>query len=153
MPLSVYKEDKTMAENKFDQLVNDNMTNCDTARFMKEAYKLRGVVERFETATQIKAIRAERFTYEGNETEEEKNDKAKTFMREKWSKIATACFGDNFEITKEMLAAMCFTEPAEIDELKPYELHNLLFLILSNERLNDFFTSLQLWGLIDSDKL
>ena len=48
---------------------------------------------------------------------------------------------------------MCFTEPAEIDELKPYELHNLLFLILSNERLNDFFTSLQLWGLIDLGKL
>ena len=148
-----------MAENKanetektgFFKYISDNMAKCDTAQFMKAAYAMVDVVEKFDKATKINDIRAEKLKLDGKETDEEKAEKEKAFIKDKWSRILGSCFGENFDITAEMLAGFCFTTADEIKALAPYEINNLLFIMLSNERTKDFFTSLRLLGLIDSE--
>ncbi|MBR1749955.1 MAG: hypothetical protein IJ740_03595 [Ruminococcus sp.] len=157
MPLSMYEEfimtDTIKEEKGYYKFIGNNLANCDTATFMKNAYQLRELVERFDKATGINNIRAEKLTVEDTASDEVKTVAEKNFIKDKWSRILGACFGNNYEITAELLAAFCFATVDEIKELEPYELNNLLFVLLSNARIKDFFTSLRLWGLIDTDEL
>lgn len=144
------KEVELEAKSKYFELMENNLTNCSTADFMKNAYKLRELVERFESATKINEIRSENRPIKDGETEEEKATNEKNFVHQKWSKMLIACFSENYDLTIELLAEVYFTTPEEICKCEPFELNNLLLKVLSDARVNDFFTSLRLWGLIDT---
>lgn len=127
-----------------------NMANCPVDEFMQHAYTLRTDVEEFIKYTDLVAIRAEKAPISDDMTEEEKKVTISKHVRDKWERILEASFGENREKTFEIMAKMCFTEVETIKALQPYELNNLALTLLSNSRINDFFTSLRLWGLVNT---
>lgn len=141
------KEQKIEINNVF----TNNMANCPQSKFMKHAYTLRADVEEFVKLTGIAKIRAEKPDLSDDMTEEEKKKAITAHIHQKWDRILAACFGDNAEKSYEIMGKMCFTDTETIKALKPYELNNLALLLLSNERIIDFFTSLKIWGLMDTD--
>jgi hypothetical protein len=156
MPLSVYKEDK-MPKNEstngstVDKVFANNMSNCPQNEFMKHVYTLRHDVEEFVKLTGIARIRAEKTELTDDMTDEDQKKAITAHTHDKWDRILTACFGDNAEKTYEIMAKMCFTDVDVIKGLEPYELNNLALMLLSSPRINNFFTSLKLWGLVNTD--
>ena len=141
---------KVVKIEKYKEFVNNNLMNCDIPRFMQTAYSIREIVERFDIATGINSIRSEKMDIIDGETEAEHAEREKRFINDKWSRMMASCFGDNYEVTVELLAKVYFTTPEEINNLQPYEINNLLLIMLSNMRIRDFFTSLKLWGLMNT---
>ena len=135
---------------EISEVFTNNMANCPQDVFMKHAYTLRSDVEEFVKLTGLADIRAEKPELSDDMSEEEKEKARTAHIHSKWDRILSACFGDNAEKSYEIMAKMCFSDTETIKALQPYELNNLALMLLSNSRINDFFTSLRLWGLMNT---
>ncbi len=126
------------------------LMDCTNTEFLVQANKIKGDVEKFLKTTKISEIRRQRIELTGNETEEEKKAAEKQHVEKVWDEIFKATFVENTEMTMDIIAKMCFTTHAEIEKLSPTEITNLAILLLGNQRINDFFSALSVWGLFGS---
>ena len=128
------------------------LINCTNIEFLTQANRIKSDVEAFLKETGINDIRRKKTVYSGKETNEEKKALEKKRVEDIWNEIFQATFVERPEMTVDIIAKMCFTTSDEIEKLSPTEITNLAILLLGNERINDFFTALSAWGLLDTEK-
>lgn len=128
------------------------LINCTNIEFLTQANRIKSDVETFLKETGINVIRRKKTEYSGKETDEEKKALEKKRVEDIWNEIFQATFVERPEMTIDIIAKMCFTTPDEIEKLSPTEITNLAILLLGDRRINDFFTALSAWGLLDTEK-
>lgn len=126
------------------------LINCTNVEFLAQATKIKADVEKFIKETKIPELRRQRMPLTGKESEEEKAAAEKQRVEKIWDDIFKATFVERPEMTIDIIAKMCFTTPDEIEKLSPTEITNLAILLLGNQRINDFFSALSVWGLFGS---
>ena len=127
------------------------LINCTNLEFVQKANEIKTDVENFLRVTKINEIRRETAPLTGKESDEEKEKAVKAFNQDKWNRIFKICMTEHTEITYDLIAKMCFTTREEIEKLPPWEFQMIAILLLGDQRVNDFFTQLKLWGLLDTD--
>lgn len=137
-------------KSKNDEL--KTLMNCSNIEFLTQANLIKADVEKFLKETKINEIRRKKLELTGKETDEEKKALDKKRVENIWDEIFKATFVERPEMTMDILAKMCFTTPDVIGELSPTEITNLAILLLGDRRINDFFTALSAWGLLDTEK-
>lgn len=126
------------------------LINCTNVEFLTQATKIKADVEKFIKETRIPELRRQRMPLTGKESEEEKAAAEKQRVEKIWDDIFKATFVERPEMTIDIISKMCFTTPDEIEKLSPTEITNLAILLLGNQRINDFFSALSVWGLFGS---
>lgn len=126
------------------------LMDCTSTEFLVQANKIKGDVENFIKVTKIPDIRRQRIDIDSKATDEEKAAAEKQRVEKIWDEIFKATFVENPELTIDIIAKMCFTTVDEIEKLSPTEITNLAILLLGNQRINDFFSALSVWGLFGS---
>lgn len=144
-------KEETKAPTAEEEKQMKTLANCSNLEFIQKANEIKSDVETFLRETKISDIRAEIAPLTGKETEEEKGKKLKAFGMQKWNRIFTVCMAEHTELTYNLIAKMCFTTREEIEQLAPFEFQALAIILLGDQRINDFFTQLKLWGLLDTD--
>lgn len=117
-----------------------NIANCTTIEFLKQANKIRHEVEKFLDVTGIMEIRKTAPTYEPNDTAEIKKEKLKKQAKENLSKILDECLENHTEETIKIIGLACFKTQEEAEQMPVNELFDVVFELIGNERVIDFFT-------------
>lgn len=117
-----------------------NIANCTTIEFLKQANKIRHEVEKFLDVTGIMEIRKTAPKYESTDTPEIKEKKLKTQAKENLSKILDECLENHTEETVRIIGLACFKTQEEAEQMPVNELFDVVFELIGNERVIDFFT-------------
>ncbi len=117
-----------------------NIANCTTIEFLKQANKIRHEVEKFLDVTGIMEIRKTAPTYEPTDTPEIKEEKLKKQAKENLSKILDECLENHTEETVKIIGLTCFKTQEEAEQMPVNELFDVVFELIGNERVIDFFT-------------
>lgn len=117
-----------------------NIANCTTIEFLKQANKIRHEVEKFLNVTGIMEIRKTAPTYEPNDTAEIKKEKLKKQTKENLSRIFDECLENHTEETVKIIGLACFKTQEEAEQMSVNELFDVVFELIVNERVIDFFT-------------
>lgn len=117
-----------------------NIANCTTIEFLKQANKIRHEVEKFLEVTGIMEIRKTAPTYESDDTPEIKEEKLKKQAKENLSKILDECLENHTEETVRIIGLACFKTQEEAEQMPVNELFDVVFELIGNERVIDFFT-------------
>lgn len=117
-----------------------NIANCTTIEFLKQANKIRHEVEKFFDVTGIMEIRKTAPTYESDDTPEIKEEKLKKQAKENLSKILDECLENHTEETVKIIGLACFKTQEEAEQMSVNELFDVVFELIGNERVIDFFT-------------
>lgn len=92
-------------------------------------------------------------TFKGDETPEEKAKMMQKQGLKNLSAFIDKCIDENIDATIEIVGLMCFKTPAEAAEMDASEFINVVFELISSERVLSFFTKMAKSGLIDTAKL
>lgn len=138
-------------ENPAEKKPFKTLADCSNLEFVQKANEIKGDVEKFLRATKINEIRREIAPLTGKESDEEKEQIIKAFNRQKWDRIFKRCMVEHADLTYNLIAKMCFTTREEIEQMPPWEFQATAIILLGDRRVNDFFTQLRLWGLLDTD--
>lgn len=117
-----------------------NIANCTTIEFLKQANKIRHEVEKFLDVTGIMEIRKTAPTYEPDDTAEIKEEKLKKQAKENLSKILDECLENHTKETVKIIGLACFKTQEEVEQMAVNELFDVVFELIGNERVIDFFT-------------
>lgn len=119
-----------------------NIANCTTVEFLKQANKIRHEAENFLRVTKIMEIRKNTPVYESTDTPEVKERKNKKQAKENLSRILDELLENHTEETVKMIGLMCFKDEKEAERMPVDELFDVVFDVLGNERVINFFTKL-----------
>lgn len=117
-----------------------NIANCTTIEFLKQANKIRHEVEKFLDLTGIMEIRKTAPIYESDDTPEIKEEKLKKQAKENLSRILDECLENHTEETIKIIGLACFKTQEEAEQMPVNELFDVVFELIGNERVIDFFT-------------
>lgn len=124
-----------------------NLANCKPSEFLAQTVKIRRAVEKWLTVNDIIAIRKR--MPEGYELLKSYEAKEKA-RDEQAKKNLLEMFDNAFEAhpdeTLELLALLCFVEPAEVDSYPISDYLESISDMLKNDSVIAFFTSLAKLG-------
>ena len=137
-----------------------NLANCKPTEFLQQTVKIKRAAEGWLDATKILDIRKNTAKIElvnDDMTEGEKkavlerNKKARAAqLKENFSRIFDSVMEENAVKTLELLALVCFIDPAEVDSHPIDEYLKAVTEMIDNEAVIGFFTSLAKWGLLNT---
>lgn len=127
-----------------------SLLNCNAREFLKRMNSMRIDLVNFFNATGLSKILNTRDTVDGLEGEEKEKALNKIYA-ERYDNIISACFGDQIDLTYEILAKICFDNREYVESLDVPELVGLLMKILTNNRIISFFTTWTSMGLLNLD--
>ena len=129
-----------------------NLVNCTPREFLMQANKIRHSVEKWLKITDFVALRETRAKLTpitsdmDEETRQKIADENKALVRAQSYKNLSAILDKALEEypdeTLEMLALMCFVEPADINQYSAITYIKEFTEMLANEDVLDFFSSL-----------
>ena len=129
-----------------------HLANCDAIDFLRQTNKIRKSAEEWLKATKVMDIRKkmpklEPVTGDMDEATKakitEKNRiKAREQIKKSLSDFLDNALDENAEKTLELLALMCFVEPADANSHKATEYLKAFGEMIADEDVLDFFTSL-----------
>lgn len=133
-----------------------NLVNCTPVEFLKQTNKIRHSAEKWIKGTKILEIRKNRaklLEITDSMTDDEKdkiNAENTKRLREQAMKnlsdILDVALDTHAEETMELLALMCFVEPADINNHKATEYIKEFGEMIADKDVIDFFTSLMRLG-------
>lgn len=136
-----------------------NLSNCTSVEFLVQCNKIRKQVATWLADTKVLEIRKRTcpllpITDEMNDEKkaaiEAENEKRRREQAKKnISAMLDAALEENAEKTFELLALMCFLEPEEAKDTKPFALLNCFAEMINDEDVMGFFSSLMKSGLTD----
>lgn len=129
------------------------LANCTLKEFLQQANKIRHAVSDFYKDVGIGKIRKHLPEFNGDETPEQKKQMLKGQARKNTSEILDACLDKNVDKTIELVGLLCFKSADEAAQMDTSEFFDVVFEVISSERVIDFFTKLANSGLIDTAKL
>lgn len=119
-----------------------NLANCDSIEFISQGYKVIEAAKDLITKSKVLDIRSRRPKYTGNETPEEKAEKAREQAKKNIFDMLGCLMRDNPEKTAQVLGLMCFIEPEDIKNHKGIEFIAPATELLASREVLDFFSSL-----------
>lgn len=129
------------------------LANCNLKEFLQQTNKIRHKAADFYDIIGISDIKKIMPTFKGDETPEEKAKMMQKQGLKNLSAIIDKCIDENIDATIEIVGLMCFKTPAEAAEMDASEFINVVFELISSERVVNFFTKMAKSGLIDTAKL
>lgn len=124
-----------------------NLANCKPSEFLRQTVKIRKSVAKWLTVNEIVEIRKRK--PEGLDKLTDKEERQKV-ITEQAKKNILEMFDNAFERhpedTLELLALLCFVDPAEVDDHPVSDYLDSIREMLDNESVVSFFTSLQKLG-------
>ena len=118
------------------------LASCTPTEFIRQTVRIRRAVEKWLTDTDILNIRKRVPDFDEDATPDQRKEAMQRQALANFDAIFDAMFEDHPEETLEVLALVCFVEPADVDAHPVSE-----YLAAVNEVLNDsavlsFFSSL-----------
>lgn len=133
-----------------------NLATCKPSEFLKQTVKIRRAVERWMTATDIDKIRktlpelmplSDDMGAEARAAAVAENRKRIASQgRENAMRIIDAILEDHPEETLEVLALVCFVDPAKVDDHPMEEYLEAIGELIGSEAVISFFTSVARLG-------
>lgn len=132
-----------------------NLANCKPTEFLKQTNLIRKSVERWLNVTGIMEIRknvpkleeiSKDMDADAVEAVMAENEKKMTEQANKnFRAILNSIMDEHPDETLELLALLCFVEPAKVDDYRIDEYLESITEMLSNKAVIGFFTSLVQW--------
>lgn len=126
------------------------LANCSISEFIRQAYKIKKVVEELYKVSGIAEIR-KKLPDIKDKTEEEAAELLREQSMKNISEILDACLGANAEKTVELIGLICFKEGEEVETLTPADVLDVALEVLNSERVLSFFSKLANLGLISTE--
>lgn len=134
-----------------------NLANCKPSEFLRQTILIKKSVERWLTDTDILNIRRRQAVLvqadrdasveEKRRVGEENNRRTSKQTRENLSDMLDAILEEHPDETLELLALVCFVDPAHVDDHSMEEYLTAISELLDSKAVTDFFTSLARWVL------
>lgn len=132
-----------------------NLANCKPSEFMRQTNLIRKAVEKWLDVTGIMQIRknmpkleeiSKDMDADAVEAVMAENEKKMTEQANKnFRAILNSIMDEHPDETLELLALLCFVEPAKVDDHRVDEYLESIAEMLSNKAVIGFFTSLVQW--------
>lgn len=119
-----------------------NLANCKPSEFLTQTNKIRKSVAKWLTATEIHEIRKRVPKYDDKMTDEERENLTNEQVRKNLSAILDAVLEEHPNETLEVLALMCFVEPAKVDDYPMSVYLQSVSELIADESVLNFFISL-----------
>jgi TusA-related sulfurtransferase len=128
------------------------LANCTLREFLMQTNRIRHAAADFYKDIGIGTIRKNLPQLTGDETDEEKAEKFKAQSRKNISDIIDRCLEENVDKTIELVGMLCFKTAEEAQDMDSGEFLDVVFDVLTSERVINFFMKLTSSGLIDMVK-
>jgi oligoribonuclease NrnB/cAMP/cGMP phosphodiesterase (DHH superfamily) len=119
-----------------------NLANCKPSEFLKQTAKIRRSVSKWLTVTDIMNIRKRLPELPDDVTKEEKDDAMIDQGMKNMDAILEAVLEDHPDETLEVLALLCFVEPANVDDYPMSLYFDSFNELINNNAVKGFFISL-----------
>lgn len=119
-----------------------SLADCKPTEFLAQTNKIRHVAEKWLTETDILNIRKRMPKIPEGATEEEKLALLNAQIRNNLNDILDAVLEKYPEDTLNLLAMVCFVDPADVDKHDVTEYLDTITKLLNNRTVLRFFTSL-----------
>lgn len=119
-----------------------NLANCKPSEFLKQSAKIRRSVSKWLTVTDIMNIRKRLPELPDDVTEEEKDEAMTNQGMKNMDAILEAILEDHPDETLELLALLCFIEPANVDDYPMSLYFDSFNELINNNAVKGFFISL-----------
>lgn len=119
-----------------------NLANCTPREFLVQTNKIRKTVAEWLDLTKIMDIRKVAPVFDEKDTPEERKAKVEAQSKENFAKILDAALEINVDETVNLLGALCFVEPEDVENHTMTEYLGCINEMLSNQEIVAFFTSL-----------
>ena len=122
--------------------ITKTLATCLPIEFLKQTNRVRKCAETWLTATDILSLRKKMPTLDKNVTKEERDKVMAEQIKKNLSAILDTILDEHPEETLELLALMCFVEPAEANDYPVIEYLNAFSQIFNSPEVVSFFVSL-----------
>ena len=123
-----------------------NLANCKPSEFLKQTNKIRKSVSKWLTDTDIMNIRKRRVNIPDDATEEEKARVIREQAKINVNDMLEAILDEHPDETLELLALLCFVDPAHVDDYVVTDYLESFNEIINDTAVLSFFTSLMRLG-------
>lgn len=133
-----------------------NLANCKPTEFLKQTNRIRKAVEKWLNVTEIARIRKQvpelkridldMTVEEKAEVQEENRKRVQEQTLKNAMEILDAVMDKHPQETLEVLALLCFVEPAHVDDHEITEYLEAFTELIGNKAVINFFTSLARLG-------
>ena len=120
-----------------------NLANCKPSEFLRQTNKIRKSVSKWLTDTDIMNIRKRMPELPPTATDEEIKEAKEEQAKENLNVILDSILEEHPDETLELLALLCFIEPADCDNHEVAEYLESFNEIISNKAVLNFFSSLR----------
>lgn len=136
-----------------------NLANCTPVEFLRQSNKIRhqvstwlketGVLEIRKHTCELLPVTDKMTDDEKAKVEEENKKRIDAQTKQNISDMLDAALDVNAEKTYELLGLLCFIEPEEAGDVKPFVLLNNFAEMVNDEDVMGFFSSLMRSGLMN----
>ena len=119
-----------------------NLANCTPREFLTQTMKIKRSVEKWLTDTDIENIRKTAPIIPDGTPKEKAREMLRKQARENLSRMWDAIAEAHPDESLEVLAHLCFVDPADVDDYPMNEYLESLSELLNDEKVLGFFTSL-----------
>lgn len=116
-----------------------SLLNCDTYDFFKAFNAMRNDFDEFFKATKINDIVYKKYDIPEDAPSEEREKIFTEIGNDRFNKVVQACFGDNIDLTYNLLTKICFGDEEYIKKMSEIEIVGFVFKVFMNSRLLPFF--------------
>ena len=119
-----------------------NLANCKPSEFLVQTNKIRKSVSKWLEITDILNIRTKLPKYTDGMTQDERKKAITDQMQSNLNDMLDSVLDNHPAETLEILALMCFVDPAHVDDHPVYEYLEAFTDLINNKAVVDFFVSL-----------
>ena len=117
------------------------LINCDTKEFFRTFNSMRNDLDNFFKKTKLNEIIYKTVDLPDDLSEDEKEKETIKRYNERFENVVAACFGDNIDLTYNILTKIAFGNEDYINRMGRIEIVNFVFAVFTNSKLLPFFTS------------
>lgn len=119
-----------------------NLANCTPEEFLRQTFKIKGSVEKWLDVTKIGEIRRRKANISDEATKEERLTAVRKQAKENLSAMLDAALKEHPAETLELLALLCFVEPADVNNHTMSEYIGCVGELLDDRNVLSFLSSL-----------
>lgn len=116
------------------------LLNCDTKEFFKAFNSMRNDFDKFFKKTKLNEIIYKTADVSDDLSKEEREKAALKVYNERFRRVFEACFGDNLDLTYDVLKKVALGNEKYIESMGNIEIINFVFSVFTSPKLLPFFT-------------
>jgi len=122
--------------------IEKTLATCKPSEFLRQTNKIRKSVEKWLTATDILNLRKKTPKVAADASQDERESATAEQVKTNLSAMLDSILDKHPDETLELLALMCFVDPAEVDDYPMAEYLRAFSELIADEAVLGFFTSL-----------